>query len=270
MSKKDNTPILISELNEKIRWQKEESPSPKNLFSELAEFLFKKCHLKIGNRCFYFTELEFYYYSDTKTICVNNEKIVHRDGFCLRDPKQKGTAQQIASVFCHDYGMDIVIGTEGDAGGVLVRGLKEKDNKNTLKLAGPHQIFQAIYQALGYTDYSRYNQAEADQKKLEEKIKLLKGGPDFETPLIMQGFRHMTGQGTNFTENNRLFKYAPYRYVTDYMEHPFKEKEKILLSSVLFGRVNSAKKLAQVQTPDKKVISDIEEWYEWGIKPYCK
>lgn len=105
--------------------------------SKMADYVFKNYCLQAGDTPYWFTEIEFYYYSPE-----------HPDPFCKRNPhraqdtKSPGVASD--KLFFHYSGVDISFDSdEADKmkrqyGGILIRGIQNPNEKDAV--SGPLKV----------------------------------------------------------------------------------------------------------------------------------
>jgi len=200
--------------------------SPAERFTDLAKYLFFNCCLKVKNKKFYFTELEFYVTTS-----------VHKDLFCHQSPAQK----ENGTLYCHGSGMDITCGNERkqEHGGVLIRGLKDSEGSF---YDGPHiSISRGILPIiLGHEEY--YSKS-VHEKEMLENVHLEELSTPQKWQEMWQGPRHGLGKGKFDNEDESLrFRYAPYRYVIDVNKHSYKDKEKFKYVATLLGNLPDREK----------------------------
>jgi len=109
-----------------------------NPFLSHAENLMLGHVWQVSNKEFHFTEIEFY------------SKSVNGDG----DPYTHGHAEQLKSDswYFHGSGIDITFGDADTYGGILIRGIKFKDEHDQWQyISGPIRVATAIFSAIGQT-----------------------------------------------------------------------------------------------------------------------
>lgn len=105
--------------------------------SEMATYVLDNYCLHVGDKKYWFTEIEFYYYAEN-----------HKDPFCKRNPlkPQDTKCAEIDSnkLFFHYSGIDISFDnteknkTKHQYGGILIRGIKSQDRK--VDISGPLKV----------------------------------------------------------------------------------------------------------------------------------
>lgn len=109
-----------------------------NPFFSYAESLMLRHVWQVSDKEFYFTEIEFY------------SKSVNGGG----DPYTHGHVEQLKSDtwYFHGSGIDITFGDEETYGGILIRGIKFKDEHDQWQyISGPIRVATAIFSAIGQT-----------------------------------------------------------------------------------------------------------------------
>lgn len=111
----------------------------KNRFSELANYLMKKCCLLVGTTTIELMEIEFYYKSNEHNDCnthgdpnqlTSNGWYIHKWGTGYKSGNYKG--------------LDITFGNGVDYGGILIRGIKIKNEY----IAGPSKCVDKLMKLL--------------------------------------------------------------------------------------------------------------------------
>lgn len=109
-----------------------------SFYSKKAHELLNESVLIVNESRFYFTEIEFY------------SKSVNGGG----DPYTHGHAEQLKSDtwYFHGSGIDITFGDADTYGGILIRGIKFKDEHDQWQyISGPIRVATAIFSAIGQT-----------------------------------------------------------------------------------------------------------------------
>lgn len=200
-------------LNEKINF----SGEIQDRFTELAKYLFFNCYLLVGDKKFYFTELEFYYY--------DKQAPKLQDPFCLcLEDQQPGKPEY---PFCfHTHGMDIVIGAPQAYGGVLVRGLKDGAGHF---IEGTKRLFTWILPRIDRKLTAEMYDMKKHAPLLKEAVKnkelqLVSSIVPAKSSPMLQGPRIV---GTRKEDRDFKFKLAPFHYLIDADKYSYKAKEKI-------------------------------------------
>ena len=122
-------------------------PGHKNMcavFQEMADLLFAKYCIEAGEKKYWFTEIEFYYYDEG-----------HPDPFCKRTPQKSSKlfCPEVPSdnLFFHYSGIDISFDndekdkTKHQYGGILVRAIESADGKEAVN--GPLKVMTLLLNA---------------------------------------------------------------------------------------------------------------------------
>ena len=116
-------------MNFKINNKKE----PIKDFARIASDLMNYHVLIVGNQTYRFTTLEFYYF----------DKENHPDIYSHQHPLQKTTGKW----YFHGSGLDITFGNNDTHGGILIRGIKNLQEKTFIN--GPLNCVQELFSNLG-------------------------------------------------------------------------------------------------------------------------
>lgn len=175
------------------------------LFYEIAKRLMNKFCLRVGNKKFILTEIEFYYFQKNYHCdCnVHQHELQKEFGIYLHDKHGRG-------------GMDITFGSKECYGGILVRGIKEDSKQNFI--SGPLNVTDVITKVLErkYEDIQGRN-------LLSKEIVLEKMNIQFED--IFYGPRIGLVNENDFLVKN-------YRFITYFSpQHKFLEKGIVYLAS---------------------------------------
>jgi len=206
---------------DKIRNGEGLNKSYEEIFENIAQKLMNKHCLKVGEKCFEFTEIEFYYFHKKNHPDYN----VHQHEL-----------QQKYSVYFHDKhgrgGVDIGFGDEECYGGILIRGLKTVGNEFT---NGPINVADIIS---GGKD--KYNEYVKRKNLLENTLQIVEKERD--DTKIYKGPRYGLVRDSDYLVRN-------YRFVK-YFEpkHKFKEKNFVYLASGCPEEIKGFKKKTIIES----------------------
>jgi hypothetical protein len=168
-------------------------------FKEMARYLFEECELVAGNNTYYFTELEFYYNSNT-----------HNDGNVHCHRRQLTTNE----FYFHSKGgkyacVDITFGSTIDVayGGILIRGIKNKSIN--VSYPGPNLSLNGIKKSAGINKYlkpTELNGKSIDELKREFNLFLQESQTKRKCMQIHNRPRH------NLSDSSDKYYGALYRY----------------------------------------------------------
>lgn len=143
-------------------------------FDSIAKQLFNEFELHANDTVFEFTEIEFYYFHEKN----------HPDNYTHEHQRDEGEWR------FHNQGIDITFESKDDSdGGILIRGIKTKDNY----VNGPRKILMKIFESLGKVE---------DENKIILKKKTKKSDNK-----ISKTFRHLPNK-----IQDEKFHNKPYRY----------------------------------------------------------
>jgi len=190
---------IIEELQLSIQNSDNSIGNLQNIFSDIAEKLMNNCELNIKNIFFELTEIEFYYFNESK----------HCDIFTHTHSLQKETS---ALLYVHESwgnygGIDITFGNGSFYGGILIRGIKI----NNTFTAGPSKVRTKLINTLN-ENINSYNELQVFFDKYPLKI--------LEKKSTKYNIYHSTRYNLGKKDNDK-FRYALYRFIRkDYLDEP--------------------------------------------------
>ena len=107
-------------------------------FQQMADYLMNKCVLRLGEKKYRFSEIEFYCHSPG-----------HQDPFAHKHDEQL----KFGTWYHHGSGLDITFGEKASSkekntyGGVLIRGIYSLDQKKYI--SGPLNVLQELFKTIG-------------------------------------------------------------------------------------------------------------------------
>lgn len=196
---------------EEINWFKKDLLNAKNiteiekLFLKFSNILMNNYQIKINDKLFELTEIEFYYLN------LNN----HHDTYTHSNEKQKKELE----LYVHKQpwmrgGIDLTFGNEDFYGGILIRGIKHNENY----YSGPAKSKQAIVT-------NSYIKADSNYKLLQKYLDKKTNWSIIDKEQTFSSIFHSTRVGLG--KGNLDFKNALYRFIRgDYLENAIRLKEK--------------------------------------------
>lgn len=199
-----------------------------NKFNTLAEYLMNNCHLKIGELEYELMELEFYFYEkniyeDTNTHCSESQKMSNT--WYLHQFKDKKMFKS------GNYkGLDITFGNNNTYGGVLIRGIKSKNDI----IAGPSNVVTKIMEKLNLKINDMNSLAELIfEKNITDNNSLKLIEQENSNPSIL-----LRSPRIGLVKMDEYFSY-PYRYIKNNSEYRklsnFKNKTLVVYYSLALG-----------------------------------
>lgn len=105
-----------------------DKPQIKRIFDTVADYLLRNCKILVDHRTYAVTEIEFYYFSEE-----------HPDPYVHKHPNQLKTGIW----YFHDVGQDLTFGSDGEYGGILIRGISSLDKSRYID--GPVKTFDEMF-----------------------------------------------------------------------------------------------------------------------------
>jgi len=165
-----------------------------NSFDSIADYLLTGSVLLVNESELELTEIEFYYFYDK----------IHEDNYTHSHKRILGEWR------FHNQGLDITLqGTDIQDGGVLIRGVKIKDEY----INGPIRVVQKIFELFGSVTNCNKIMLKPTKKRKKEIIKT---------------FRHLPNKIT-YSD----FHFKPYRYLIDFDDLSIPSNEKDLIRNKL-------------------------------------
>jgi hypothetical protein len=186
-------------------------------FKEAANFLMNDCLLKIGEEKFRIIELEFYYWSKNHPDCYIHD---HENG---GHTKQK----EFGRWYVHASGIDLTFGRDGNAGGVLLRGIRNIESQKIL--SGPINLRQPLLRDNEKNVMSSFKALDDLDAFDNIRVSIVRKDEPYVDNVICYTRVGLKGKA-NDTNANMLNRH--YRYIAEYIHnsnciHPFREKEKV-------------------------------------------
>ncbi|NLR90454.1 MULTISPECIES: hypothetical protein [Flammeovirga] len=165
-------------------------------FTSIANFLMNDVVLRAGINNYRLVEIEFYYFSDQ-----------HQDPYVHKHEAQK----TLGRWYIHGAGLDITFGTMDFYGGILIRGVQRRGDKQFI--SGPLNVASEVIHHLGGVE--------------DQEIHF--GLKEYDLP--QEQIASSRRVGLNPRKNDgELYVNRPYRYISCISsKHPFKQKKQVAL-----------------------------------------
>jgi hypothetical protein len=191
-------------------------------FEEAAHFLMNNCLLQVGEEKYRLVELEFYYWSE------NHEDWYIHNHVKGGHPKQK----EFGKWYVHASGLDLTFGKDGNAGGILLRGIKKinNDGKTCEPIySGPINLRKPMLKNDEKNVMSSFEALDELDAFNNHIVSIVENVEPFNEDAICYT---RVGLKEKANDTNAEMLNRHYRYIAEYMHnpeciHPFKEKEKV-------------------------------------------
>jgi 3-methyladenine DNA glycosylase Mpg len=228
--------FMVKQKLEELLSTKKIEENASEAFNEAAKFLMKDCLLQIRGEKFRIIELEFYY-------CSRD----HRDCY-IHDYEKGGHAKQkqFGRWYVHASGLDLTFGSDGNAGGILLRGIKKIDNDgNPSKTiySGPINLRQPVLRDNERNVMSSFKVLDELDALDNTIVSIVKKNRPFDGDVICfsrVGLKEKASD-TDASMLNRHYRYiAEYKYDSTCI-HPFREKEMVAKHLLNIGKIEDLK-----------------------------
>lgn len=192
-----NNPII--DLNRLIENSNNSVENMQHIFHVIAEKLMNGYILKISDLEFELTEIEFYYFDDEK----HSDVYVHSHDF----QKNTNSFLYVHEAWDNYGGIDLTFGNNEYYGGILIRGIKLKDDNY---VAGPSKVRSALVEQIN-RDISSY--PELQQYFVDKKEMITLKEKDILEHKILHAPRHNLGKKEHKEFRNALYRFARGDYI---------------------------------------------------------